>query len=132
MSLLPLFEASTVIQIHVFAAVAAFCLGVVQFLGPKGTLPHRQIGFIWVAVMAIVAASGLLIHEVRWWGPWSPIHILSIYTLVMLPLGIWRARRHDVSGHRSTMTGIFLGGLVIAGLLSLLPDRIMHAVVFGG
>jgi uncharacterized membrane protein len=29
------------------------------------------------------------------------------------------------------MIGLFLGALVIAGLLTLLPGRIMHGVVFG-
>lgn len=89
------------------------------------------MGFVWVALMTGVAASGLWIHEIRLWGPWSPIHLLSVYTLVMLPLGIWRAHSHNVPSHRSTMTGIFVGGLVIAGVLTLLPGRIMHAVVFG-
>ncbi len=29
------------------------------------------------------------------------------------------------------MTGIFAGGLVIAGLFTFVPGRIMHAVTFG-
>jgi uncharacterized membrane protein len=44
---------------------------------------------------------------------------------------VWRARRHDVTGHRLTMIFTFSGALVIAGLFTLLPGRIMHAVVFG-
>ena len=50
----------------------------------------------------------------------------------MLPLGVWYARRHLLLGHRLTMTGLFLGALVIAGLFTLVPGRIMHKVVFGG
>jgi uncharacterized membrane protein len=42
-----------------------------------------------------------------------------------------QARRHQVDRHRSAMTKIFVGALVIAGLFTLLPGRIMHAVVFG-
>ncbi len=30
------------------------------------------------------------------------------------------------------MLGLFLGALVIAGIFTLLPGRIMHKVVFGG
>jgi uncharacterized membrane protein len=30
------------------------------------------------------------------------------------------------------MIGIFCGALVIAGLFTLVPGRIMHAVLFGG
>ena len=131
MSLAPLLHATLAIQLHAFAAMTAFALGIVQLSAPKGTLPHRTVGWIWVALMATVAASSFWIHEVRLLGPWSPIHLLSIFTLVMLPLGVWRAHRHDVNAHRWTMIGIFTGALVIAGLFTLVPGRIMHSVIFG-
>jgi uncharacterized membrane protein len=132
MNLAPLLEAAPAIPLHAFAAMAAFALGVVQFAAPKGTLPHRTLGWIWVLLMALVALSSFWIHQIRLVGPWSPIHLLSIFTLVMLPLGVWRAHRHDVTAHRWTMIGIFTGALVIAGLFTLVPGRIMHAVIFGG
>lgn len=130
MSLAPLLSASPAIQLHAFAAMTAFVLGLVQFATPKGTLPHRTLGGIWVAIMFVVAISSFFIHQLKIWGQWSPIHLLSIFTLVMLPLGVWRAHRHQVQSHRWTMISIFLGALVIAGLFTLVPGRIMHAVVF--
>ncbi len=54
MSLAPLLEAPGTIPLHAFAAMAAFALGIVQFAAPKGTLPHRTIGWTWVVLMAIV------------------------------------------------------------------------------
>jgi uncharacterized membrane protein len=36
-----------------------------------------------------------------------------------------------VNRHRNVMVLTFTGALVIAGLFTLLPGRIMHAVVFG-
>jgi uncharacterized membrane protein len=131
MSLTPLLEASGTIPLHAFAAMAAFALGIVQFAAPKGTLPHRTVGWIWVGLMAVVAASSFWIHEIRLLGPWSPIHLLSIFTLIVLPIAVWRARRHRVADHRRIMIMIFVGALVIAGLFTFLPGRIMHAVVFG-
>ena len=131
MSLAPLLNAVPQIPLHAFAAMAAFVLGVVQLAAPKGTLPHRTLGWIWVTLMAIVAISSFWIHQIRLVGLWSPIHLLSIFTLVMLPLGVWKAHRHDVADHRRIMTLMFTGALVIAGLFTLLPGRIMHAVVFG-
>jgi len=131
MSLAPLLDAAPAIPVHAFAAMAAFALGIVQFAAPKGTLPHRTVGWIWVALMAAVAASSFWIHEVRLLGPWSPIHLLSIFTLIMLPIAVWRARRHRVADHRRIMTMTFVGALVIAGLFTFVPGRIMHAVVFG-
>jgi uncharacterized membrane protein len=59
------------------------------------------------------------------------IHLLSIFTLATLPLAIVHARRHRVDRHRNAMIAIFTGALVVAGLFTLLPGRIMHAVVFG-
>ena len=130
-SLAPLLNAAPAIQLHAFAAMAAFVLGVVQLAAPKGTLPHRTVGWVWVVLMVIVATTSFWIHDLRMWGPWSAIHLLSIFTLVMLPLAVLHARRHDVGNHRRSMIGIFSGALVIAGLFTFMPGRIMHAVVFG-
>ena len=131
MNLVPLLQASPAIQIHAFSAMAAFALGAVQLAAPKGTLPHRTLGWIWVGLMVVVAASSAFVHTIRLWGPFSPIHLLSIFTLITLPMGLWSAHRHHVLQHRYAMLGLFLGGLVFAGLLTFLPGRIMHAVAFG-
>jgi len=131
MSLAPLLDAAPAIPLHAFAAMTAFALGIVQLAAPKGTLPHRTIGWIWVTLMLIVSASSFWIHQLRLWGRWSPIHLISIFTLVTLPLAVWAAHRHAVERHRRAMTGLFFGALVIAGLFTLVPGRIMHAVVFG-
>ena len=69
--------------------------------------------------------------ELRLWGPWSPIHLLAIFTLATLPLAVVHARRHRVIKHRNAMISIFIGALVIAGLFTFVPGRIMYAVVFG-
>ena len=131
MNLAPLLAAPAVIQIHALAAFSAFSLGVVQLAAPKGTIPHRTFGWIWAGLMLGVVLSSFFIHTIRLWGPFSPIHLLSIFTLIVLPIAVWRARRHRVADHRRIMTMIFAGALVIAGLFTFLPGRIMHAVVFG-
>jgi uncharacterized membrane protein len=131
MNLTPLLEAAPGIPLHAFAAMAAFLLGLVQFASPKGTLPHRTIGWIWVGLMAVVAASSFWIHTIRLVGPFSPIHLLSIFTLVVLPLAVWRAHTHRVVDHRRMMIFLFTGALVVAGVFTLVPGRIMHRVIFG-
>ncbi len=132
MNLAPLTDASVPIQIHAYAALAAFVLGVVQLARVKGTTGHRALGYVWVVLMLAVALSSFWIQELRVWGPWSPIHLLSILTLAMLPLGLWYAHRHIVRGHKLTMLGLFSGALVIAGIFTFAPGRIMYRVVFGG
>jgi len=81
--------------------------------------------------MVAVSGTSFWIHELRLWGPWSPIHLLSIFTLATLPLGVLYAKRHRVANHRKVMIAIFTGALVIAGLFTFVPGRIMYAVVFG-
>src|ERR1700722_4198086 len=130
MSLAPLLDAAPAIPVHAFAAMAALVLGLVQFAAPKGTLPHRTIGWIWVVLMAAVAVSSFWIHQIRLLGPFSPIHLLSIFTLAMLPFGVWFAHRPRGADLRRVMVLMFTGALVIAGLFTLLPGRIMHTVVF--
>ena len=132
MDLAPLTNAPFAYQLHAYAALATFALGVVQLARVKGTTQHRALGYTWVALMLIVAISSFWIHDLRVWGPWSPIHLLSIFTLVMLPLGVYYARRHSVVRHKSTMISIFAGALIIAGVFTLAPGRIMYRVVFGG
>ena len=131
MSLTPLLDAPAATQLHAFAAMTAFALGLVQLVAPKGTLPHRTIGWTWVALMLIVAASSFWIHNMKLWGIWSPIHLISIFVLVMLPLAVLAAHRHDVRRHQRAMISLFAGALLIAGIFTLAPGRIMHAVVFG-
>jgi len=131
MTLAPLLAADGAIRLHAFAAMAAFVLGVVQFSAPKGTIPHRTIGWVWVVLMLAVSVSAFWIHTIRLWGPLSPIHLLAIFTLVMLPVAVLHARRHRVQQHRMPMLSLFFGALVIAGLFTLFPGRIMSTVVFG-
>jgi uncharacterized membrane protein len=130
MSLTPLLNAAPEIQVHAFAAMSAFALGIVQLAAPKGTLPHRTLGWIWVALMLVISASSFLIHGIRMWGPWSPIHILSVFTPIMLAVAVVAARHHRVRAHKITMMSIFAGALLLAGLFTLVPGRIMHTVLF--
>jgi uncharacterized membrane protein len=105
---------------------------VAQLARVKGTGSHRALGYTWVGLMLLVALSSLLIYELRQWGNFSLIHLLSVFTLAMLPLGIYFARQHNVVGHRKTMLGLFFGALVIAGAFTLLPSRILGRMMFGG
>jgi uncharacterized membrane protein len=132
MSLDPLLAAPLVVQVHAFAAMAAFVLGLVQLAAPKGTLPHRTTGYVWVGLMLVVAASSFAIHGIGQWAGFSLIHVLSVMVLVLLPLAVLAARRHRVGTHRRAMIALFAGALVIAGAFTLVPGRIMHRVLLGG
>ena len=131
MTLAPLLSASPQVIAHALAALAALGLGTAQLILPKGTLPHRMMGWTWVLLMALVALSSFWIHTLCQFGPFSLIHGLSLLTLILLPVAVGHARRHRVGQHRRAMLLLFAGALVIAGLFTLSPGRIMHDVVFG-
>ena len=118
------------VQIHIAAALLAFSLGLVLFAAPKGTLPHRTLGWIWVVFMTTVAASSLFMTGLNG-DAYSWIHMLSGYVLISLPAGVIAARRHKVLVHQRTMTGLFLGGMVIAGAFTFFPGRLMWRVIMG-
>ena len=121
---------SPVIQAHVMAAVAAFGLGLILFLNRKGSRFHKLMGWTWVGLMATTAGSSLFITGLNG-DHYSLIHGLTAFTLLMLPIGVMAARRHDVVRHRRTMTGLFLGALIVAGAFTFLPGRLMWSLFFG-
>ena len=127
----PLFQAAAPIPFHALAALAAAGLGAMQLWRPKGGRLHRQLGYLWAALMAGVAISGLFIHELRMVGPFSPIHLLSLITLASLWIAISRARRRDIAGHRRVMLLLFWLALVLTGAFTFWPGRVMHQVLFG-
>lgn len=130
MSLDPLLNASGAVHLHALPAIAAFVLGAIQLAAPKGALPHRMLGWVWVGLMALTALSSFFIHTICTIGPFSAIHLLSVITLVALPLGVLHVRRRQIRGHRRTMQMLFLGALLIAGIFTFMLGRIMHDVIF--
>lgn len=131
MSLAPLLDASLAIRIHAFAALAALAFGAIQMAAPKGTSPHRALGVVCVGLMALVAVSSFFIGDLFHITPFSLIYVLSAYVLWSLPMAVIHARRGEIARHRNAMQGLFAYALVVAGLFTLLPGRIMHAVAFG-
>ena len=110
------------IWIHLAAALAALALGAAMFLRPKGTFTHRVLGRSWVALMLVTAIS-------TWWirtsGSFSWIHGLSVFVLFALAGAVYFAITGRIPAHRKTMTGLYVGGLVVAGGFTLMPQRLL-------
>jgi uncharacterized membrane protein len=129
-TLTPLLDASLPIQIHVATIVPAALLGPYIFLSRKGSPRHRLLGRVWVGLMVLSALSSFFIHTINVMGGFSPIHLLSAFVLYSSWKGVQAARRHQIRAHRTHMLGMYFGGVVIAGGFTLLPGRLMHAIVF--
>jgi len=125
-----LFQAKPVIQVHVYAAFSALLLGAALMSWRKGRTFHRVAGWVFVVLMTMVAGASLFITELNP-GHWSLIHLLSGWTLISIPAGVYFARRHQVKNHRRNMMGLFYGGLIIAGGFTFVPGRLMFQVFFG-
>lgn len=131
MSLEPLLTASPVIQIHALFAVLALLIGAVQLARKKGDRLHKLMGRTWVALMVVVAGSSFFIWTIRLVWLFSPIHLISIFTLVMVWIGWQAARRGDIKRHMRVMEMLYFLALVVTGLLTFIPGRIMYKVAFG-
>ena len=139
MSFEPLFAAPWVIQVHAFGAMSAFLLGAIQFIAPKGTLPHKALGVVWLLLMTLIAISSIFIRPslypgipfIQWF---SLIHIFTIVTFYGVTHGTYLLLKGGpgLKFHHKPFRGIFIGGLVVAGGFAFLPGRIMHQVAFGG
>ncbi|MEY2995099.1 MAG: hypothetical protein RL357_2034 [Pseudomonadota bacterium] len=115
------------IIIHASSAGLALVLGAWVLWKPKGTRAHRMGGRVWVLLMALVALSSLGIYR----ETYSWIHALSFWTLAVLPYGVVLARKGQVAKHKFTMRSLYIGALVIAGLFTLLPQRLLGQAVWG-
>ncbi len=129
--LAPFVEAGGLVMVHASAAFVALGAGAFQLALEKGTGGHRALGYIWVTLLAFVAASSFFIHEFRWFGPFSAIHLLSAYTLWSLWVAVGHARHGRIDRHRRDMVSLYGLALVLTGLFTLVPGRTMHAVLIG-
>jgi uncharacterized membrane protein len=143
MTLEPLLQAPVFIQIHAGLALSAVTLGAVQFLAPKGTIPHRALGYTWVTLMGLMLIAAFVNHDIFAYGLFSPkvcshgkltcasIHILSVGTFLALPYAVLHARHANIAYHKTMMFVLFMIVLVLGTVLTTIPHRIMHTVVFG-
>ncbi len=135
MTLEPLLHAPLAVQVHVATVVPAFVIGTfLIFVSRKGALLHRLLGYLYLVLMSITAITTLFVHQLMphspFWGL-SPIHLLVPLTLFAVVGALRGAWTHNIAMHKSAMISLYVGGMLIAGTLTFLPGRIMHAVAFG-
>ena len=122
--------APAIIRLHILAAVLAFLVGAALLIGVKGTALHKALGWTWVIAMGTTAVSSLFIKVINP-GHWSFIHFLSGWVIIALPMAVVAIKRKNVRLRRRLMTGLFVGGLLIAGAFTFVPGRLMFQVFLG-
>lgn len=114
------------LAIHVGTVIPSLFLGIPVLLMKKGTRRHKLLGRIWATLMMITAISSFWLQGLI--GTIGPIHIFSVVTLISIPRAVWAIRKGDVATHQRAMIGPYIG-LVIAGLFSFMPGRLLGNIV---
>ncbi|MDO6721473.1 DUF2306 domain-containing protein [Psychrosphaera sp. 1_MG-2023] len=119
--------------LHLATVVPAFFLGTYILFIQKGTPKHKMLGKLYVSFMLATAFITLFMPAVV--GPtilnhFGFIHLLSVLVFVTVPLAILAIRKGDVGAHKRHMLGMYVGALLIAGSLAMMPGRMMHTWLF--
>lgn len=134
MTLEPLLHAPLAIQIHVATVVPAFVMGTwLLFLSRKGSPSHRALGALYLVLMTITCVAAVFIRAAV--GPtylgFGLIHLLVLLTLWGVFNAVRGIQTSDIPRHRNAVLGTYVFGILIAGGLTFIPGRLMHAVAFG-
>ncbi|MES2958754.1 MAG: DUF2306 domain-containing protein [Pseudomonadota bacterium] len=112
---------------HLLTALAALIVGAFVLAQRKGTASHKALGWTWVVLMGSTALASAFIRDYGMpnIAGITPIHAFTLLTAVNLPLGIWHIRQGNVTAHRKSMRGLYIGACVLAGIFTLLPGRFL-------
>lgn len=121
---------SPAIKVHLFTALAALVLGAVLMTVRKGRTFHRVAGWVWICLVLTTAGATLFITSLNH-GRWSILHLFTGWTLLILPLAVMWAKRHQVARHRRAMMGLFYGGFAINLVFALIPGRTLWMMFLG-
>lgn len=118
---------------HLLTVLPAFVIGTYILLTRKGSARHRLLGKIYLVLMFATAIFSLFIPGFvgpQFLSHFGFIHLLSVLALYTVPTAYIAARNGQVRVHRGKMIGLYVGGLLLAGGLAMMPGRLMHTFLF--
>ena len=118
-----------IVGTHIAFALGSVVLGSFVLAMTKGTRRHKLMGRIWVGMMTLVAVGSFGLRDLND-GQLSWIHALSAFTLLSMLVAIVMIRQGNRRAHFMAMIGCFIGA-VIAGALTLAPNRLIGVFLFG-
>lgn len=119
-----------IIWAHLGTVLVALAITPVLLWRKRGDKFHRSLGWIWCVSMFATAllSFGLRLSNS---GGFSLIHILSVITVIGVPVVVLSARRHDISRHRRQVRGFVIGALLVAGFFTFPFNRLLGHWLFG-
>lgn len=119
--------------IHLMIIIPAFLIGTILILMPKGSALHRVLGRSYLLFMLATGCITLLMSAKvgpTFLGHFGFIHLLSLYTLYLVPSAYFSVRRGNITKHKLSMIGLYVGGILIAGTFAFMPGRMLHKILF--
>ncbi|MEO1150352.1 MAG: DUF2306 domain-containing protein [Pseudomonadota bacterium] len=124
------------IQIHWATVTISFVLGLVIFGLKKGTGLHKLLGWSYVTMMIVTMVAAFFIRNpdgieiAPGLTGFSWIHLFIPLTTFGLAGALIAIKRKQVKRHARAMIMTFLSAMLIAGLFTLMPGRLMHQLFF--
>jgi uncharacterized membrane protein len=118
---------------HLTIIIPAFLIGTMLMLMRKGSPLHKVLGRTYLVLMLATGCITLLMSAKvgpTFLGHFGFIHLISLYTLYLVPSAYLAARRGNISTHKFSMIGLYVGGILIAGTFAFMPGRMLHGFLF--
>lgn len=131
-------DMSPVIAVHLSAAGTATLVGPVALWARRAREQHprihRAFGYAWVTLMLVAAVSALFIRDLKLpnINGYTPIHLLVPATFFGLFGAFWALARGNIRRHRLFMLITYISGCIVAGAFTLLPNRYLGKLLWGG
>jgi len=114
--------------IHAAAILTLVITGWIMLALPKGNRRHRLLGWTWVSGMVLMGLSSMAVPH---GDSWVAAYVGGGSALVLMAFGVYFVRRRKLRLHGRTMAMLMIA-LVLMTMLSVLPGRLMHQVLFAG
>jgi uncharacterized membrane protein len=120
--------------LHLGSLVPAFVIGSYLLLNRKGTPVHRLLGKIYMGLMLFTAFITLFMEALvgpKFLNHFGFLHLLSLFVLYTVPTAYRAIRVGNIKLHKRKMVGLYVGALLVAGVFTLSPGRLIHTWLFG-
>ena len=127
---------SPVIAVHMTAAIGAVVTGPVALWARKGAKQHprlhRAFGYAWVTLILVTAISAMFILDrgMPNIAGFTPIHLLVPVTFGALFAAFYALAKGNITRHRQAMQSLYFAACVLAGVFTLLPQRLIGHFVW--
>lgn len=125
----------SIVYLHLATVVPSVFIGGYLLIRRKGSPIHKTLGKFYMLCMAGTALIALMLPAQvgpALWGHFGWLHSLCLVTLISVVLAYLGVRNGNIRVHKTSMVGLYCGGILIAGGFTLMPGRLLHSWVFGG